>query len=228
MRVNYEEIKTITEPELGGHRPSLGALALMAKIVSTILHPLLMPTWLLMFMLFEVGVINAGFKSLLLIAVALSIFTLILPIISIYSMGRAGLIKDLSLKDKQDRVLPMFITAICFSLPQIFFFEELKMSRELVVVMYVMTLCVVSAGIISIFYKISAHCISIGGMAGYVLTLAALTHDDTLLWPSVICIALTGLVMSARMYLQAHAADQVLSGWGLGFTISSLATVYFM
>jgi membrane-associated phospholipid phosphatase len=67
--------------------------------------------------------------------------------------------------------------------------------------------------------KISVHAVVAAGFAGILLNLANIGAFDTLMVPALIAIVLAGLVMSSRLFLNAHTLSEV--GWGgvLGFTV---------
>jgi membrane-associated phospholipid phosphatase len=56
-------------------------------------------------------------------------------------------------------------------------------------------------------------------MIGILLPLNKAIENNALLWPTAITILLTGIIMSARLYLNAHTINEVITGALAGFTI---------
>jgi len=80
--------------------------------------------------------------------------------------------------------------------------------------------CIILVGsIITLFYKVSMHSLGIMGMLGILLPLNKVAENNSLLMPSIIVLIIGGLVMSARLQLNAHSPREVLTGSITGFTI---------
>jgi hypothetical protein len=193
-----------------------------------VLHPLIIPTWITIFLLFVLRVIPTDSSKLWAITSLISTFTLALPILGIVIMKRTGFIDSLSMEDRSDRVIPMFFTTICFVLPQIFFFEILRYSNEMIVLMYAMTLCVLFGAIITNWYKISAHAISMGGVLSLVCYATFKSQDKIMLLPLIIALVSSGALLSARLFLQIHTPMQVFWGLFLGLAISFTACWFLL
>jgi len=228
MRTNYTETQELysDDSSLGSNR--FGTLHLVSRLISAVLHPLVVPTWLTMMLLFVVRVIPTDTARLWIITGLITTFTLVMPLFGIYIMLKSGYISDSSLVNRGDRVIPMFFTAICFCLPQIFFFDVLRYSSELIILLYSMTVCVIAGAIITIWYKISAHAISIGGVLAFACFASIQLHDKIMLWPLVIAIIASGGLLSARLYLNIHSPMQVFLGWLLGIVIASTACMVYL
>ena len=79
---------------------------------------------------------------------------------------------------------------------------------------------------ISLTWKISAHTIGIGGIAGAALGINyRLQLDMHFILMGVVLIA--GVVAYARLQLNAHTPAQVYSGFLLGFLVELLLMIYY-
>jgi membrane-associated phospholipid phosphatase len=79
--------------------------------------------------------------------------------------------------------------------------------------------------VITVFYKASIHSLAACGMLGILLPMNKAVEDGSLLYPLLGVMLLTGLVLSARLQLQAHTPRQVLVGATAGFAASFITMV---
>ena len=75
----------------------------------------------------------------------------------------------------------------------------------------------VLAALISFFWKISLHMISMGGMLGIIL---ASHYFYTEMYLAIICLTLVSIVLAiARIKEKAHSSSQIIAGFILGFFV---------
>src|SRR5205823_10451195 len=91
----------------------------LARVLSVILHPLLMPTLLFGILLFEVPNIMgvdafAGPVRLSLLSL-IAVGTFGVPALLIFFLHRIGYLRDLTLNDRADRHLPYLMTGLIYS-----------------------------------------------------------------------------------------------------------------
>jgi len=65
------------------------------------------------------------------------------------------------------------------------------------------------------------------GGVGILLPLNKAIEQPDLLWPTAGAILITGFIMAARLYLNAHTPREILVGSVSGFIIGFLGVVYF-
>lgn len=208
----------------------------LAQVFSVVLHPLLMPTLLLgVLFFFAPSVIGVDILSptvRLTLLGFVSITTFVLPALTIYYLYRAKYIKSLHMQDLADRRLPYFVTALLYALSTYFFTVQLRalseISPEIGIVLGSITVSILLVGIISLSWKISAHGVGIGGCFGAILGIAVKFSQTQLLYPLVILTVLVGLLISARLYLNAHTPLQVIAGLSLGILVSLLTVWQFV
>lgn len=146
--------------------------------------------------------------------------TFVIPAIGTYFMFRNGLISNMKIENRTERNLPFFFTSVCYAVTTYMLYRETYIDRLLVYIMCLVTLSVFLTFLFSFFYKISAHSIGIGGVLGILLLLQAAFPDMYLLYLVLAFVIISGLVMSARLALDAHTPEEVYSGFMLGFSIS--------
>lgn len=92
--------------------------------------------------------------------------------------------------------------------------------------MLLVTLLVVVGTLITFFYKVSIHSLAMWGGIGIIIPLNKAMEQSYLLWPTAGIIIAAGLVMSARLYLDAHTPRQVMVGGLVGFGIGFLGMIF--
>lgn len=85
--------------------------------------------------------------------------------------------------------------------------------------MVIVSTMVVFGAVVTLFYKLSIHSLALWGMAGMLLPMNKASEVNELLMPTVVVIVIAGLVMSARLALNAHTPREVMVGSIAGFAI---------
>ena len=90
------------------------------------------------------------------------------------------------------------------------FYYRRPLSANFNRLMIIVAALVVTATVITFFYKVSVHSLALWGMVGILFPLVK--FSPALLWPTAIIIALAGLVISSRLILDAHTPRETLVG----------------
>jgi membrane-associated phospholipid phosphatase len=191
-----------------------------AKIISIVFHPLLLTTYL-------VVILTVFFPSMLMfrpearwtIIGLIFIFTFVLPALNILTMRYFGNVTSITLHSRQERIVPFFFIAMLYMLVTFLFYYKLPFSANFNKLMLIITAMVVVSLIITFFFKISIHSLSVSGAIGILLPLNKVTEEATLLLPTAFVILAAGVVMSARLLLDAHTPREVLYGGIVGFLV---------
>ncbi len=92
-----------------------------------------------------------------------------------------------------------------------------------------MTAVVVLTNLITFFWKISAHSAGAAGVVGFSLIYSSkFAAGQQLLLPMILAVLMLGLVMWARLYLNAHKPKEIVGGSMLGFLICYGAIYFFV
>lgn len=73
---------------------------------------------------------------------------------------------------------------------------------------------------VTYFWQISVHSASIGGLLSLMILLNIHINNELMFACMMLLIIAVGIVMSARLYLNAHSIWQVLAGFVLGFGLN--------
>lgn len=208
----------------------------LARFLSVVFHPLLMPTLLFGILLYQApSVLNVdAFSGTLRISLLILIFigTFGVPALLIYYLFRTGYVRSLHLNDLADRRLPYFLTALVYTgLTFLFAFRMQLLSTlapEIAVLLGSITISILLVGLISLYWQISAHSVGISGVIGVLATIIAKFGETDLILDLTGLIILAGCVASARLQLNAHTPAQISAGFGLGLGVSILAVSWFI
>lgn len=194
-----------------------------------VFQPLVMPTLIFVFMLFglpqteiAIGGIN---KALVLFVVSAN--TLFIPLGIILVMRFTKAIPSLHMENHRDRVFPFSIITLLYLVTAYFFYQKDWLDYKLIFALFVISICLVLLTSISYFWKISAHMMGVGGLLGIVLAFSMMVQGNNLLNLVLSVIILTGILGTARLYLNAHTPLQVLGGLLLGFGVC-FGSFYFV
>jgi hypothetical protein len=194
----------------------------LAQVLSVLFHPLLMPTYLFCIVLYLLppSVITFPVERRWAILVLVFSSTFMIPGLGTYFLYRHGYVDNLTLEHRPERNLPFFFTTICFGVTTYLFYQEAYFDRLFFYIMTLITLSVFLTFLFSLRWKISAHAVGLGGALGILFLLNQLLPENELLYLIVATIICTGLVLSARLELDAHSPAEVYSGFLLGFSLS--------
>lgn len=197
----------------------------LSKIISIIFHPVLIPTlgFLLLF--------NSGFyfsmltweaKRYVLLVVLFS--TGILPMLSVAILALNPKF-NISMEKSQDRIIPLLSSTVFYYLG-FMLLSKMKAFPVFKLFLIASILVIVVLLLISFKWKISNHMAAIGGMAGALLALS-FKNGVNPLYAIIAIILISGAVGSARLILNKHNINQIISGYALGFSILYLV-IYFI
>ncbi|MGB0390308.1 MAG: hypothetical protein ACPGD5_01985 [Salibacteraceae bacterium] len=193
----------------------------LAKILSYITHPILITTYLLAFVLYQKNsylfytITPSGRLFFMGISIVL---TIVAPLISVAYLVYQKQVTNFYLDHRKERIVPMAIT-VAYTFGLYYLLQKFSLPPLVMSVVGVGVIGVALTLIITLFWKISAHMMGIGGFTGAVL---ALSTDVLPASPEIILglFVLSGLVGTARIKQDSHTLTQVIVGWALGFLVS--------
>jgi len=83
----------------------------------------------------------------------------------------------------------------------------------------------VTAAIINIWWKISLHAIGMGGITGLlvIITVLKFCYPENLIFQAILY---SGIVATARLWLNTHNLLQIVAGYVLGYIIITVSILY--
>jgi len=193
----------------------------IAKWLSVLFHPILLPTWLYVSLILctpsYILQIPAGMEWVL--AGFIFVSTGCLPIIIILLMVKLKIIGSIQLNERVERNGPMLVSALFF-----FMTYYLLDHFGFIPVFGYYLLCVTSISLLTMMvnttWKISLHTTGHGAMLATYISLAMLVEIPIFL--IAFAMVAGGITATARLKLQAHTPAELYSGYALGFVTMML------
>lgn len=196
----------------------------LAAITSYLLHPIFMP------LIGLVIILNSGiysvelpgeFKNYLYLMTGLC--TLVLPLSFLPVLIYFQYVKEFTISERRERLIPLFFTTICFYAGY-YFVSRFSPVKVINLFLLSSTMVVLLLLIISLFWKISIHSAGIGGIMGLIIILSASYSVDMTFFMSA-TVLLSGIIITARLLLNKHTLAELLTGYLVG--IAAVAGVMF-
>ena len=191
----------------------------LARFVSFLLHPLLMPLYATVILFnthnYLAYAINPSIQKLIYLVVFTT--TYLLPSLTAMLLVQRGKIQSLQMENSSERNLPFIITTVyyvaCF-----YFLQKVPMVRILGYAILGAALAIFISFLINLKWKISIHMVGIGGLMGLLYVFSQQLHFNFLLPISIVAI-LAGLLGTSRLQLNAHIPSQIYAGFIVGFGV---------
>lgn len=145
----------------------------------------------------------------------------VVPIILVLLLKIFGKVQSVLLDVQEERNIPYLITATIYLVDYYFLSQSQYTPSPIRAYVLACACIVVAVVIINHFYKISVHGASLGALAAIVVSAASFSQVDVryiLLFVYIV----SGITLSARLFLYAHTFGQVITGWLLGFVVMYL------
>ena len=194
------------------------------KFISTLLHPVFIPTITIFIVIKEYSNVIILENQAGLVLLGAFIFTLLLPLVSVLLLLLSKKIKSVEMPLKEERILPIILTAI-YMITGFFYLKEILVYAPIIKSIYLGALYIVLLSlIITKSWKISLHMLAIGGATGVFLILEMLfgQSQNYLMF----FIFLAGVVGFARYSLKAHDLKQIYTGFILGLSVMCISIIY--
>jgi hypothetical protein len=142
-------------------------------------------------------------------------FTFVLPFLNALFLLRSGYIRSLHMETKEERRIPLLMTAFFFS-AEYWMLHDRAVPDTLKLLLLSGTISIVLTVIINLGWKISAHMVGIGGVTGAMFVLSYSLHYPYASGLIMVLLFTAGLIGMARLQMQAHDPWQVWGGFLLG------------
>lgn len=157
------------------------------------------------------------------------ITTCVVPILTVVMFKLTKVIKDLHMTNRKDRYLPFIFISLFYLVVSFMIRDQQWMSTYMQIAFLAITTVVIVTNGITFKWKISAHTAGVAGWLGFILAFQnQFQATNTLFWPMIAALVLTGLVSWSRLYLNAHKPLEILGGIILGFGVCYGAVAIFI
>jgi len=196
----------------------------LEKIVSILFHPVFVPT-ITVFLVVKIYsniIILENQAGIILIGTC--VFSLILPLLSVFILLLTKKIDSLEMPKKEERFLPILFASIWMILG-FYFMKEIFSYAPIMKSIYLGAIYVILiALLITKKWKISLHMLAIGGATGVFIMLEFLFGQNLMLL--LITILISGILGYSRLSLKAHSLNQIYAGFIVGNIVMGLSILY--
>jgi len=199
----------------------------LARILSYLLHPLLMPFFaVVLVMNLNTYIAYSISPQVQRIIISLVFITTgALPVLTAIILLQKGMIRSLEMESIAERRIPFISTAV-FYLICFYLLRQLPVPRLLSLMVLGANNTIFIAWLLSFRWKVSIHMIGIGGLIGMLFGLSQILNAD-LLTIIITSTIFSGLLGTSRLILGAHTPKQVYIGFLIGFLTEWLVIMWF-
>lgn len=191
----------------------------LSRILSFVLHPLLIPTLAISALMLKPGLFPGTLPNILkfwFLAVVF-VFTLVMPAISVFILLKINAIYSIELKDRTERTIPLFITSASY-MALLFFLKATIMPPIFLYILYSAALALLAGLLLNLAFKISLHTLGWGALTATLISISIKTGTPLFAY-IVISILLSGIAGYARLKQNAHNQAQVYWGYTAGVSV---------
>ncbi|MCK9617204.1 MAG: hypothetical protein M0R21_05150 [Lentimicrobiaceae bacterium] len=196
------------------------------KIISGVFHPVLIPSYMLLVMMnqsyYYVYILTLKGKFIL-FGISF-LFTAFFPLAMIFILLKKKWIASLTMHSREERIYPLFITSILY-FSTYYLFRQSSVFPVFEVFLLGSIMLITIALLTNFFWKISIHCLALGGVVGTFIGLSA-RYNIANMYQIIITILLSGIVAYSRLALREHSSLQVYTGFTTGAVVMFL--LFFM
>lgn len=153
-------------------------------------------------------------------------FSAVFPILTLVYFKLTGIISSLQLHSREERMMPAFavnLAAIGMFILLLSIDKYGNFPQPIYALSLGSAITVAVTTIITAYWKISLHAAGMGIITGFAFAYFAGMQLQAF-WVLPLILVVSGTVISARMYLEAHSLEQSLSGFFIGVA-ATVATV---
>lgn len=192
-------------------------LRIPAKIISYIFHPLFIPTYIFLFLVYQFPYEFSGIDLLQLKLRVFNVFfvTAFLPAFAVFLLWRLKFSESIFLRTQKERVIPYVITMFFYW--WMYYLSRTFTDQPIVLKFFYFGIFIsTSIGvIINNYIKISLHGMAMGGALTAIILFSYYYHSP--MFPIIMAAVLfTGLVCSARLTVSNHTPTEIIVGLTVG------------
>ncbi len=197
----------------------------LSRAVSVVLHPLLVPLYVLLLLLAgptQLAAYPVSIKIYLFLVTAL--YTAVVPVLAVGVLRSMGRISSLTIDRRHERILPLVIGIICYVLCAV---TVSRIPSAMLIRKFLVAgaCCELFCLAVTFRWKISLHLTAQGAVAAFLLlmTFGNAGNLTSALAFSILC---AGVLASARLWLGCHNIGQIAAGYFGGFVVATLVVLF--
>ena len=191
-------------------------LSKTAKIISSLFHPVFIPLYGLMLIFLTptiYGYLPFTAKKYLFFLILNNNVNILLLLILFLRIRNQ--ISSWEMESKQERMMPLFLATILYAVTS---YIILRYPTSVFIKAFIIGIFFISSSItvINNWWKVSIHAAGAGALTALALLLSFRMYN-VIIWPLLMVIILSGLILTSRLRLGSHSSAQVWVGFLLGF-----------
>ncbi len=203
-------------------------LTIPAKAISYLFHPLFVPTYIFLFLVFQVPYEFAGITEWQLKMRIFSVFwiTAFFPAFAVFLLWRLKFSDSIFLRTQKERIVPYIITMFFYW--WMYYLSRNFSDQPAVLKFFYMGIFMATVFGLTLnnYYKISLHAMAAGGAMASVVLFAFYYSIPLGLSISIVTLV-AGLICTSRFLVSDHSSKEIYSGLLVG-VISQLIGYYFL
>ncbi len=206
----------------------------IALLLSYIIHPVFIPTYIFTAFLyfgniiFEPYPLPAQSYVVVLIFITTAIIPLVLLAINLFFLRKKITNKILLMDSRKDRIVPFFYIGIYYCILTYMFFAHLNFPILLTSLMIIISASVLATAVISLFWKISAHAISLGASLMIFILTNTIMPNEHIFYVIIVTLFISGITLASRLNLNAHTPAQIYVGYLVGIILSGIGLSFLL
>ncbi|MEP7374420.1 MAG: hypothetical protein ABI675_13585 [Chitinophagaceae bacterium] len=216
-RLMVDQSNELQEFRETGYRPGNPLIKLVAKAISYIFHPLFVPVYMIIFLLyihpFEFAGTSSWDKKMVLLQTILMYG--FFPLITVLLLKALDFIESIYLNKQKDRIIPFVICNIWYFWIWYVWRNLPNSPKEIVVLAMAIFLASAIGLMANIYMKISMHTIAMGVAISFMLFLAVTQSISFGVYASI-AFLIAGLVCTARFIVSDHTSGEIYTGLLVG------------
>ncbi len=196
----------------------------MASFLSVIVHPLFVPVYITLFLLFIHPLVFTGYTQLAKIKLLTTVFVnlTLFPAVTVFLCRRLGFISSIKMYTQKERLIPLAATMIFY----FWGWYVLRSFNEVPVLFKQFLLgsfiTIIAGWLANIYFKVSLHGLAMGGLIAFMVYTVYQVEGGSATY-LIVTFLLVGLVCSARLILAVHRPFEVYAGLVIGALAQVLA-----
>lgn len=187
----------------------------LARGISIIFHPILWAFYVLTYMAILYHYVFTSAKGFVFFIITGFFLMVLLPLSLIWGLVKLKVVSSFEINERRERSLPLFITGVSYYFTYTLF-KSLMLPDLFQLLILGSTLLILVCMIITFFWKISIHTLSVGGIIGFFMAIG-FRYQIVFIQIVIPLILIAGVVGYARLKLEAHSQSQVYLGFITGF-----------
>jgi hypothetical protein len=189
---------------------------ILARIISVVFHPLLMPLYGLLIVfsgptLF--GYLPFVQKKFIILILAMN--NILLPLSLLPYMKWRNIISSWTIEKRSERVSPLVLTTF-FYMVTVYVVMKFSVPGFIKAIILVTAFLSLAVTVINFWWKISIHSVGAGALTSMILILSIAMNTPLTVF-LISSILVSGFVLSSRLQLGSHTPAEVWTGYLLGF-----------